>query len=75
MCCEYDQIPYSQHNIFFVTYEWPINLEYYITLSWKRLDGTNTLAYCANLEVMKKILCCEYDPRAIFTALYFLRYL
>jgi hypothetical protein len=33
-----------------------------ITLSWKGLLVTNTLAYWAHLLVVKKMECCEYDP-------------
>jgi len=39
---------YSQHFIFFVTYEVPNKLECYITLDSKRLLVTNTLAYWAH---------------------------
>ncbi len=30
-----------------------------IRLGWKGLSGTNTLVYSVNLEVMKKLKCCE----------------
>jgi hypothetical protein len=43
------QGPYSQHSIFFLTYEWSNKLECYITLGWKGLPGTNTRAYSAHL--------------------------
>jgi hypothetical protein len=38
--------PYSQHCIIFLTYEWARG---YITLGWKGLPGTNTLAYRVHL--------------------------
>jgi hypothetical protein len=42
--------PHSQQFIFFVTYEWaqPNKLKCYITLGWKSLLMTNTLAYCTH---------------------------
>ncbi len=36
-----------------------------IRLGWKGMPRTNTLAYCAHLEVMKKVKFCEYGPRII----------
>jgi len=39
-------VPYSQHFIFFVTFEWAQKC--YITLGWKGLTGTNNLTYLAN---------------------------
>ncbi len=35
--------------------------EYYITLGQKGFAVKNTLAYCKNLEITKKMKCCEYD--------------
>jgi hypothetical protein len=34
---------------------WPYRLKYYITLGWKGLPGTNTPAYWAHSEVIKKM--------------------
>jgi hypothetical protein len=31
-------------------------------LGWKRLSGTDTVAYCAHLKVPKKIKYFEYSP-------------
>jgi hypothetical protein len=39
------QGPYSQHFVFFGTYEWAKKIESYTTLGCKGLQGTNTLAY------------------------------
>ncbi len=33
-----------------------------IILGWKRLSGSNTLAYWAHSKVTKIIKCCEYGP-------------
>ena len=41
----------------------PNKLKCYITLGWKGLFFTNTLAYWTHLKVMKKVKCCEYDTR------------
>ncbi len=32
-----------------------------VTLGWKSLPLTNTLAYWANLEVLKEMNCCKYN--------------
>jgi len=45
---------YSQHFIFSITYNWPNNLECYITLSWKGFPRTNTLAYWASCKLWRK---------------------
>ncbi len=37
-------------------------LQHYITLGWKGLPGTNTLANWAHSYVSKKMKCCECDP-------------
>ncbi len=37
----------------------------YITLGWRGLQGTNTLAYWVNSWVIKKMKCCEYGPRSL----------
>jgi hypothetical protein len=37
--------------------------ECYITLGWKGLIITKTLAYWAPLQIMKQMKCCEYDSR------------
>jgi hypothetical protein len=52
------QGPYSQHFIFFITYN---RLECYIILDFEGLLETNTQAYCAHLKVRKKMNSCEYD--------------
>jgi hypothetical protein len=52
----------------------PSKIEYYITLGWKCLPGTNTLAYWAPLQVAKKLKFCEYDPLGpIHNASFFLK--
>jgi hypothetical protein len=38
---------------FLLTYNGPIKLECYITLSWKRLSGTNILAYWAHSKFVE----------------------
>ncbi len=50
------QGPYSQHFIFFITYN---RLERYIMLGYNCLLETNTLGYCAHLKVRKKKKCSE----------------
>jgi hypothetical protein len=55
-------VPYSKCFIFFLTFNWPNKLECCITLGWKGLPGTNTLAYCALLQVTNKIKFREYGP-------------
>ncbi len=35
--------------------------ECYITLSWKDMPDSNTLAYWAHVLITKKMKCCEYD--------------
>ncbi len=37
--------PYSQHSIYFIYFMGTYKLECYITLGWKGLPGTNTLAF------------------------------
>ncbi len=46
--------PYSQHFIFFVTYEWANKLKCYIRKGWKGLPGKNTLAYRPFCELWLK---------------------
>ncbi len=48
---------YSQHFIFFVTYEWTNKLQCYITLGWKGFPGTKTLG---PFVIYKEIQCCKY---------------
>jgi hypothetical protein len=67
--------PYLKHFIFFVTYNGPNKLEYYITPGWKSLLLTNTLAYSANLYVTKKMQCCEYGPICPHSELMFTLYI
>ncbi len=43
----------------------PNKLEFYIELDWKGLPGTDILAYQADLQVTKKMNCCEYDLRPL----------
>ncbi len=38
----------------------PNKPEWFTTLCWKGLPGTNNLAYWAHSKVMKKMKCCEY---------------
>jgi hypothetical protein len=48
----------------------PNKLECCITLGWKSLPGTNTLAYWAHCFVTEKMKCCEYHScslRSIYT--------
>jgi hypothetical protein len=51
---------YSQHSIFFVTLIWAEYAKCYITLKWKVLLGTSTLAYWVHSYVMNKMKYCEY---------------
>jgi hypothetical protein len=48
----------------------PNKLTCFITLGWKGLQETNTLAYWAHLNITKKMKCREYGPCVIklFTA-------
>ncbi len=53
---------FSQHFIFFITYEGPNKL---VRLSLTRLSSLvycNTLAYQAHAEVTMKEKCCEDNP-------------
>ncbi len=34
---------------FICNYEWPNKIKYYITVGWRDLTGTKTIAYCAHL--------------------------
>jgi hypothetical protein len=52
----------SQHFIFFAIYKWAKKLDFYITIGWRSLPGTNTAAFWAHSKVMKKMNCCEYGP-------------
>ncbi len=44
----------------------------YITLDWKRLLGTNTLAYCAQSLMTNTNFFMSLTPDVILTILYFL---
>jgi hypothetical protein len=48
---------YLQHFIFLINYKWANNLECYITLGWKGLPVTNTLAYWVKSLVTIKLKC------------------
>jgi len=52
--------PYLHQVIFFITYEWAIKLESYITQGWKDLLRTNTKDYWTICKLWGKY-CCEYD--------------
>ncbi len=43
----------------------PNKLGWYITLGWKGFPGTNTLAYWAHSQVVKKMKCCKCYPRNV----------
>jgi hypothetical protein len=44
----------------------------YITLDWKRLLGTNTLAYCAQSSMTNTENYISLTPNVVLTILYFL---
>jgi hypothetical protein len=47
-------------------------LKCYIQQGHKGLPGTTTPAYWAHSEVTKKMKCCAYSPRTVFTKLWYL---
>jgi hypothetical protein len=53
----------------------PKKQECYITVGWRGLPGTNTLACLAHLWVTKKMRCCECTPwnNICYTSFYLLR--
>jgi hypothetical protein len=53
---------YSQPFIFFETYKLTNKLECYITLVWKGLPGTKTLAIGPLFISYEENKCCEYAP-------------
>ncbi len=50
----------------------PNKQEYYITLGWKGLPGTNTSAYWAIHKLLRKWSVVNTDPLTTFAILYFL---
>ncbi len=56
------QGPYSQHFIFFVTYEWADKLECFYLVSLSNLVFCNALAYWAHSKVRIENEGCEYAP-------------
>ncbi len=48
-------------SLFFKPWKWTNKPECYNALGQKGLQGTNTLAYLAHLQITMKIKCFEYD--------------
>jgi hypothetical protein len=53
------------HNFSFSSQltNWPNKLDCYITVGWKFLSRTNSLAYWSPFMSYKKMKCFEYGPR------------